>query len=253
MLAAPARRARFRTSGSAGIPRPGSSSASSTPCCGARWRGNPKLFLRCVDQGILERAADDPAFIVGLPSTVLADFDRLAWLTRPASQLRSTSSRRSRRLFLRGVRTPRERPALFGRPRILAGDHCKTGERPVPAVRRGGPAVSPGLFHPAHRPQRAAVPEYPPIDPRSRRSRSRRNAEGQEIRVSARSGPRGGRRASGRPPSAACRCCCSTPTWPRTTPRTARSRKICTAATSLRIQQEIVLGVGGVRALRAPA
>src|SRR5262245_45104222 len=42
------------------------------------WRkvdANPKLFLRCVDQGILERAAEDKTFLEAY-RRVVADFDR---------------------------------------------------------------------------------------------------------------------------------------------------------------------------------
>ncbi len=45
---------------------------------------------------------------------------------------------------------------------------------------------------------------------------------------------------------------CSTPTSKRTRPGTASSRRGCTAAIAeIRIQQEIILGIGGVRALQA--
>src|SRR5215470_7295128 len=49
------------------------------------WRkvdGNPKLFLRCVDQGILERAADDREYLAGY-ADVLRAFDE--YLRTPSS------------------------------------------------------------------------------------------------------------------------------------------------------------------------
>ena len=57
---------------------------------------------------------------------------------------------------------------------------------------------------------------------------------------------------SGWPRSAACRCCCSTRTCPTTTRRTGPITHILyVRGREMRLHQELVLGVGGVRALRA--
>ena len=65
-------------------------------------------------------------------------------------------------------------------------------------------------------------------------------------------GPRRCSRRSGWRRSAGCRCCCSTPTSRATPGRTARSPTASTAAAaSTGCCQEMLLGIGGVRAIRA--
>ena len=59
-------------------------------------------------------------------------------------------------------------------------------------------------------------------------------------------------RGSGASRSAACRCTCSTPTSRRTAPRTAQiTARLYGGDHEKRIQQEMVLGIGGIRVLRA--
>ena len=59
-------------------------------------------------------------------------------------------------------------------------------------------------------------------------------------------------RRSGASTSGACRSSCSTPTGPRTAPWRAGSARACTPATrDLRLAQYLLLGVGGMRALKA--
>ena len=53
---------------------------------GKLWRrveGNPKLFLRCVDQGILQHAAEDPDFLATY-GRVVREFDE--YLSKPVKQ-----------------------------------------------------------------------------------------------------------------------------------------------------------------------
>ena len=83
-----------------------------------------------------------------------------------------------------------------------------------------------------------------PMQPATRGRRSRSSSDRD---------PHGRRsaRASGSWRSAATRCCCSTRTSRATARKTASSPRGCMAATSrVRIRQELLLGVGGVRALQ---
>ena len=106
------------------------------------WRkveGNPKLFLRCVDQGILERAADDEAFLATYGS-VLADFDRY---------LRKTGAPKPDELvatdlvayFCAEFGLHESFPIYSGGLGVLAGDHCKA------ASDLGLPFVAVGLLY----------------------------------------------------------------------------------------------------------
>src|SRR4030095_16297606 len=93
---------------------------------GGLWRkveANPKLFLRCVDQGILERAADDKTFLATY-ATVLADFD---------GYLRKTGAPKPDELvatdlvayFCAEFGLHESFPIYSGGLGVLAGDHCK--------------------------------------------------------------------------------------------------------------------------------
>ncbi len=61
------------------------------------------------------------------------------------------------RLFLRRVRLPREPADLFRRPRHPRRRPLQGGERHPAAVRRGRPALPPGLLHADHRRRRPAA------------------------------------------------------------------------------------------------
>ena len=122
------------------------------------WRkveGNPKLFLRCVDQGILDRAAADGPY--------LAEYEDLIGRVRRVfaragrREARRPRSGRPRRVFLRRVRSARELPDLFGRPRRARGRPLQDRQRPKAAVCRGRVALPAGVLQPADRPQRPAA------------------------------------------------------------------------------------------------
>jgi starch phosphorylase len=142
-------------------------------------------------------------------------------------------------------------PIYSGGLGILAGDHLKS------ASDLGRAAGRVGLFYrfgymsqqlSSDGQQVAADKENRPRSSRSRwcapptggRSRSRCRCQAANCTC-----------ARGRRWSAACRSTCSMRIARRTAPRTATSRATSTAATETRIQQEIVLGRGGVRLLRA--
>ena len=148
------------------------------------WRkveGNPKLFLRCVDQGILERAADDEAFLATY-GAVLADFDRY---------LRKTGAPKPDELvatdlvayFCAEFGLHESFPIYSGGLGVLAGDHCKAASDlglPFVAV---GLLYRQGYFNQTIDRDGQQVPEYPPIDPRALPLSVAQAAGGKELRV----------------------------------------------------------------------
>ncbi len=148
------------------------------------WRkveGNPKLFLRCVDQGILERAADDEAFLATYGS-VLADFDRY---------LRKTGAPKPDELvatdlvayFCAEFGLHESFPIYSGGLGVLAGDHCKAASDlglPFVAV---GLLYRQGYFNQTIDRDGQQVPQYPPIDPRALPLSVAQAPGGKELRV----------------------------------------------------------------------
>ncbi len=215
-----------------------------------RVRGNPVRLLRELPAERLRNAADDPAFQAKLAAVVgrLSDED-LAEPRHPGA----------RELVARGERVAyfsaefgltEILPIYAGGLGVLAGDHLKS------ASDLGVPLVGVGLFY------------------REGYFRQVVDAEGKQNEAIPRSIPRTCRSPSPRRPteacrwfrfispgetstsssvwrrSAACRCCSSTPTCPRTSLPIERSPRASTeAASEMRLQQEIVLGIGGSRAL----
>src|SRR5688572_29082217 len=90
------------------------------------WRkvdGNPKLFLRCVDQGILERAAADPVYLEGYEA-VLKAFDR--YLSKAdAPKIEDLGPNDLVAYFCAEFGLHESFPIYSGGLGVLAGDHCK--------------------------------------------------------------------------------------------------------------------------------
>ena len=216
------------------------------------WRkveGSPRLFLRSVDQGILERAATDPA-----SSRSIGASSRRSTTTSAASRRSQRRARagRSHRVLLRRVRLARELSDLLGRLGRARRRPLQDGQRPAPAVRRRRAAYRQGYFTSAstatasrcpstRRSIRAARRSSIAMQPR--RQRGARDVPGARprrrgARLEGAGRPRDGAAARhGRPENV------------------AEDRKITHVLYGgeheLRQQQEAVLGVGGVRALRA--
>ena len=144
-------------------------------------------------------------------------------------------------------------PQYSGGLGILAGDHLKA------ASDLGVPIVGVGLFYKTGyfkqslSPRGLAAGDLP--GPRPRRAAADPAARGRRHAVRGRRRPARRPRAawptSGRPRSAGCRCCCSTPTSrPTTTPPATITDRLYGGGGEHRLQQEMLLGIGGVRALR---
>ena len=214
-----------------------------------RWSwtpGGPELFAS-VDEERWELCAANPVRLLqeAHPER-LAELAADAGLPRAHGRARGGRRRRGRRadhrrrrhagapgrLLLRRVRDPRLAAGVLRRPRRPRRRHPQGGLRPPAAAGRDRAHVPPRLLPPAHRRLRLAARvlgrhRSRPRPRRARHRRRRRAADGD--------GPgrraRGRARRSGASTSGASRCCCSTPTGPRTASPTAGSPRASTSAT----------------------
>ena len=218
---------------------------------------NPMIFLRCVDQGILETAATNETFL-GAYRRVLVEFDAYHEKGLTAYQPAGLSEHDLVAYFCAEYGYHESFPNYSGGLGILAGDHCKTASDlrlPFVAI---GLLYRRGYFQPAASTDTATSDRRIPAHRSGRhaghavagRKRQRHPRLLRLPRVAA-SRSRSGASQVGRVRVS----CCSIPASRRTMRRTRKSRGTFTAAaTEMRVQQEIILGIGGVRALRsAPA
>ena len=218
------------------------------------WRkveGSPRLFLRSIDQSILDRAAADPAFIDEYLRIVATFDDYLGGKPTPQEGLEPGDLIA---YFCAEYGWHESFPIYSGGLGVLAGDHCKTASDlnlPFVAV---GLLYRHGYFHQSIDRNGQQVPDYPPIDPRSAPVSIAMQPDGSEVRVTC---PALDRNVAVR-------------VWKAQVGRVtvllldtdvpenvAEDRlitgKLYGGSNELRQQQEAVLGIGGVRALRALA
>ena len=223
------------------------------------WRkteGNPRLFLRCIDQGLLEQAASDPAFLSAY-QTVLAELDGYVAQKDEhgrAAELAAVGLRSDDLIayFCAEYGVHESFPIYSGGLGILAGDHCKAAsDLSLPFV-----AVAllyrQGYFNQRIDRHGQQIPEYSHIDPRNAPLTPAFAPNGREVRVAC---PFGDRSVWVR-------------VWKAVVGRVTvllldtdveenspEDRKIAHVLyggdRETRLQQEAVLGAGGVRALRA--
>ncbi len=218
----------------------------------ALWRkveGSPRLFLRSVDQSILEHAAADPSFTDAYRRIVAAFDDYLG------AKLTSYDGLESGDLiayFCAEYGWHESFPIYSGGLGVLAGDHCKTASDlrlPFVAV---GLLYRQGYFHQRIDRSGQQVPDYPPIDPRSAPLVLALNPDGTEVRVDC---PALDRTVAVRVWKAAVGRVTVLLLDTDVPENVAEDRQITAklygGSNELRQQQEAVLGIGGVRALRA--
>ena len=218
----------------------------------ALWRkveGSPRLFLRSVDQSILEHAAADPSFTDAYRRIVAAFDDYLG------AKLTSYDGLESGDLiayFCAEYGWHESFPIYSGGLGVLAGDHCKTASDlrlPFVAV---GLLYRQGYFHQRIDRSGQQVPDYPPIDPRSAPLVLALNPDGTEVRVDC---PALDRAVAVRVWKAAVGRVTVLLLDTDVPENVAEDRQITAklygGSNELRQQQEAVLGIGGVRALRA--
>ena len=243
------------TCGGPGTRRPRTSSPRSTPSCGSR-PGATRCgcSARSSRPGSSELAAD-----AGLPATgsarPSADLD--AYLTgerwyQPQGRRRGPTRDR---LLLPGVRHHRGAAAVLRRPRHPRRRPPQGRQRPRRPDRRRRPALprtaTSSSRSRARAGSRRATRCSTPTGCRSRCC-ARPTAPARTISIALPDGPPTCSPGSGWPASAGCRCCCSTPTS-RATPSTTVdvTDRLYGGNSEHRLRQELLLGVGGVRALRA--
>ena len=224
----------------------------------ARWAAvgqDPVAMLSAVEPDELERLAADPAFVerVDAAQAGPGPLPRRGPLVPAVGPRAGRGRALGDRLLQRRVRHHRRAAAVLRRPRHPRGRPPQGGLRPRRADRRRRPVLQDRLLPPEPDPRRLAAGELPGARPR---------------RAAAVAAARGGRHAGGRhhrrcpagasctptsgaPRSAGCRCCCSTPTC-TSNDEAARSvtDRLYGGGGEHRLQQEMLLGMGGVRALR---
>jgi glycogen phosphorylase len=216
------------------------------------WRkvdGSPRLFLRSVDQSILDHAATDASFIEEY-RRIVAAFDE--YVGSPPAPRDGLEQGDLIAYFCAEYGWHESFPIYSGGLGVLAGDHCKT------ASDLNLPFVAVGLlYHQGYFTQRIdrhgqQIPEYSPIDPRNAPLAIALDAEGREMRVSCpvpdRSiGVRIWKAAVGR-----VTVLLLDTDVPENAPEDRRiTGALYQGGEELRLRQEAVLGVAGVRVLRA--
>lgn len=216
-----------------------------------RTEANPKLFLRCVDQVLLDQAATDPSFLASY-ERVLGEFDRYLKTPPPPPQSNDLESDDLIAYFCAEFGFHESFPIYSGGLGVLAGDHCKTASDlwlPFVGV---GLLYRQGYFTQRIDRNGQQVPEYPHIDPRNTPLAPAVGPDGKELVVTC---PFGERNVLVR-------------VWRAAVGRvnvyfldtdveenTPEDRKITYVLyggdRELRLKQEAILGVAGVRALRA--
>ena len=161
------------------------------------------------------------------------------------------------RLLLARVRHHRGPAAVLRRPRHPGRRPPQGGQRPGRPAHRRRPALPRRLLPPVAVARRLAAGDYPVLDPRRAAAAAccaRPTATAPQVSIALPGGRDAARAGSGRPRSAGCRCCCSTPTS-RRTPTHLRevTDRLYGGGGEHRLLQEMLLGIGGVRALRAYA
>ena len=217
------------------------------------WRkveGNPKLFLRCVDQGRLDRAAADHAYLTEY-ERVIAAFD--GYLRAPgAAKLADLARDDLVAYFCAEFGLHESFPIYSGGLGVLAGDHCKTAsdlKLPFVAV---GLLYRQGYFNQRIDRNGQQIPEYAPIDPRATALTVAVDGAGRELRVTC---PFPGRDVALRVWRAAVGRVKVLLLDTDVEENAAEDRRITHVLyggdREHRLRQEAVLGIGGVRAVRA--
>jgi len=213
-----------------------------------RTENNPQLFLQCLDQGILDRAGQDEAFISAY-RRVLAEFDTYL---EPAPGNVLVSDDDLIAYFCAEYGFHESFPIYSGGLGILAGDHCKTAsDLRLPFVAVGL------LYHQGYFKQRidrhgAQLPEYQDQDPVDSPISPATTPAGNEIVVDCGFPGRSVMARVWRADVGRIQVLLLDTNLPENAESDQGiTRSLYGGDRERRLQQEAVLGIGGVRALRA--
>jgi len=217
------------------------------------WRTgrNPRVFLRCVDQSVLEMAAANDTFL-GAYRRALAEYDAYLEQLNPGYRPAGLGAGDLVAYFCAEFGYHESFPIYSGGLGILAGDHCKT------ASDLGLPFVAVGLLYrqgyfnqriDEHGQQIAEysyiqaedAPVQPALDPSGREIVVSCDLAGRRVAVKA------WRADVGRIPV----LLLDTDLASNEPPDRQITRQLYGGDSQTRLQQEIILGIAGVRALRA--
>ena len=236
----PARDARARsaelvdaTCAGPGTRRPRTSSPRSTPRSGAQRRGPGQAARRGARPSRLEELAADEEFLRRLDLRAAPTWRTTSPATAGTSREAGAEAPARDRLLLAGVRHHRGAAAVLRRPRHPRRRPPEDRQRPRRTAHGSACSTAHGYFRQSLSRDGWQQERYPVLDPDGLPLALLREADGTPAQVRRRPARR--RRTSctprsGRPRSAACRCCCSTPTSRRTPSRCARSPTGSTAA-----------------------
>ncbi len=213
------------------------------PALWGQVRGNPRLLLRCLDQASLDRAAADPAFLARY-GEVLGAFD--AYLNAPAIENAPLVA-----YFCAEYGFSHGFPIYSGGLGVLAGDHCKAASDERLNFVAVGLLYGQGYFTQVVDSDGMQHAEYREQDPRDLPVEPVRDAAGDWVAIRV---PIADREVTARLWDAQVgrirvvlldtNCADNLPEDRQITHR------LYGGDDTMRIRQEIVLGIGGVRALR---
>ncbi|MGO9802504.1 MAG: alpha-glucan family phosphorylase [Steroidobacteraceae bacterium] len=207
--------------------------------------GNPRLMLRCVDQAALERCARDAGYLERYRQALEA-LDRYVHAPAPAAAEPLTA------YFCAEYGFHESFPIYSGGLGVLAADYCKAASDENASFVAVGLLYEQGYFTQTVDNDGMQNAEYRERDPRDLPVEPLRTAEGEWLKVSVRSGgrdvvARAWRAQAGRVPVYLLDTNC-----PENAPSDRDiTHRLYGGDDSTRVRQEMILGIGGVRVLRA--
>ncbi|MBS0394054.1 MAG: alpha-glucan family phosphorylase, partial [Proteobacteria bacterium] len=213
--------------------------------------GNPRVFLRCIDQASLDRAAASDAFLDQYHQ-VLRGFD--AYQREPRHNSPGTDLEPGDRVayFCAEYGVHESFPNYSGGLGVLAGDHCKTASDLGLEFVAVGLLYRQGYFHQTLDPDGNQVPEYRESSSDDLAVSLALGPDGLPVKVRVRLGAREvvaqvWRATVGRVDV----LLLDTNLADNAEPDRAITHQLYGGDRERRLQQEMILGIGGVRALRA--
>ena len=213
--------------------------------------GNPRLFLRCIDQSALDRAASSETFLDEY-HRVLRGFDSYLREPRTASATESLESGDLVAYFCAEYGFHESFPNYSGGLGILAGDHCKTASDMGLAFVAVGLLYRQGYFTQTLDVDGNQVPQYKALSSLDLPVERAVAPDGKPVQILVRLGNRDVRAQLWRAIAGRVTVVLLDTNLPENAEADrAITHQLYGGDREVRIQQEMILGIGGVRALRA--